>query len=152
MGHPERNVATVTTSLHEHGPGRSIVIRNDVVVAGNCTTESAADAGFTEVIRVRPGPGQLVAVVRDDWTDEQAREYALADNRSAQLAEWKSIELIDQIDLMPLETVKSIGWTEEEIKAIRLSLAPTPEEETPPKEPTPKEPKTCPACGHLLST
>lgn len=152
MSHPERNVATVTTSLHEYGAGRSIVIRNNVVVAGNCTTESAADAGFTEVIKVKPGPHQLVEVDRSDWTDEQAREYALVDNKSASMAEWKTIELIDQIDLMPLETVKSLGWTEEEIQALRFSLSPPTEEETPTKEPLPKEPKVCPNCGHLLST
>lgn len=153
MDHPLRNQEVVTSSLKRFGPGRSIVVKDGTVIAGNCTIESAAEAGFTDVITVKPGPHQLVAVDRSDWTAEEATQYGLADNRSSQLASFKNEVLIDQIDAMPLELADELGWTEVEIAAIRLDLWPLPDDkDDEPLKPTTETTNTCPSCGHQWKT
>jgi len=53
------------------------VVYGDVVIAGNGTLAAAQSLGWTEVEVTR---------VPSDWSPEQARAYALADNRTALIA------------------------------------------------------------------
>ncbi len=48
----------------------------------------ARSLGWTEVV---------ITVVPDDWTAEQAKAYALADNRTAELATWDEAVLAEQL-------------------------------------------------------
>lgn len=70
-------------SLRRFGLGRSILIdKNNRIIAGNKTTEKAADVGFDNVIIVETDGNSLVAVKRTDIDLDSAegRELALADN------------------------------------------------------------------------
>lgn len=70
-------------SLRRFGLGRSILIdKNNRIIAGNKTSEKAADIGFTDVVVVEVDGNQLVAVKRKDIDLDSAkgREFALADN------------------------------------------------------------------------
>ena len=70
-------------SLRKFGLGRSILLdKNDRIIAGNKTTEKAADIGFENVIIVETDGNSLVAVKRTDIDLDSAkgREFALADN------------------------------------------------------------------------
>jgi ParB-like chromosome segregation protein Spo0J len=77
--HPERNLAAIEASLRAYGQLRPLVVRREgrVVLAGNGTLEAARRLGWTHV---------AAALVDLDATS--ATGYALADNRSAELAEW----------------------------------------------------------------
>ncbi len=106
---------TLEHSLRELGAGRSILIDcNGQVIAGNGVIESAAKAGITEV-EVIPSDGtRIIAVQRTDLdleTDPQARELAIADNRTAELAEWNPetlAELSQDLDLQPYFTANEL--------------------------------------------
>jgi hypothetical protein len=73
-------------SLRKFGLGRSILIdKNNRIIAGNKTTEKAADIGFDNVIIVETDGKSLVAVKRTDIDLDSAkgRELALADNATS---------------------------------------------------------------------
>ena len=115
--------AAIKASLGRFGAGRSIVVdRDGVVRAGNGTLEAAKDAGFTEVLVVDAKPGQLVAVRRDDWTAAEAQAYGIADNRTAELAEWDDLGLARQLQALRGEedplVAAAAGYTEAEVDAM----------------------------------
>jgi len=59
-----------------------------------------------------PGPGLVPVRWRDDWTEAEARGYAIADNRTAQEASWLDGELARQLRQLDAEGIQpgSMGW------------------------------------------
>jgi ParB-like chromosome segregation protein Spo0J len=87
--HNEQNINAIMGSLEEFGQRKPIVITADgVIVAGNGTVEAAKRLGWLEIQAVR---------IPDNWTPEQTKAFALADNRTAELASWNSIKLSEQL-------------------------------------------------------
>lgn len=84
----QRGRGMLERSLRENGVGRSILLdRNGKIIAGNKTTEAAADIGIEDVIVVPSDGTKLIAVQRMDLdldTDPRAVRLAVADNRVAQ--------------------------------------------------------------------
>lgn len=73
-------------SIRRFGLGRSILIdKNNRIIAGNKTTEKAADIGFEKVLIVETSGDTLVAVKRTDvdLDSKIGRELALADNATS---------------------------------------------------------------------
>lgn len=77
--HSEKNLAIIRASLEQFGQRKPIVVRNGVILAGNGTYSVAKDLGWNEI---------TIVEVPQDWDAATAKAYALADNRSAELAEW----------------------------------------------------------------
>jgi ParB-like chromosome segregation protein Spo0J len=107
--HNEQNIKAIMGSLEEFGQRKPIVITADgVIVAGNGTVEAAKRLGWLEIQAVR---------IPDDWTPEQTKAFALADNRTAELASWNSIKLSEQ--LIELEEadfkIEEFGFAKEQI-------------------------------------
>jgi len=76
--HPDRNIETIVASLKRFGQQKPIVIDStNVVRAGNGTLEAARSMGWTEI-----------DCVRTALKGSDAIAYAIADNRTAELAEW----------------------------------------------------------------
>ena len=79
---PRKNdnaVDAVAASIREFGFKVPLVIGADnTVVAGHTRLKAAKKLGLMDV----------PCVVADDLTDEQLRAYRLADNKSAEIAEW----------------------------------------------------------------
>lgn len=74
-------------SIETLGLGRSILLDKDNnIIAGNKTQETARELGFKDVIVVETDGSQVVAVKRTDLSlnSEKGREMALADNKTAQ--------------------------------------------------------------------
>jgi DNA modification methylase len=86
--HSQRNLDAIAASLLKFGQRKPLVVHRGVVLAGNGTLEAARSIGWTEI---------EVSEVPDDWDDETAKAYALADNRTAELAEWDESELAKQL-------------------------------------------------------
>ena len=87
--HGRRNLAAIKASLEQFGQRRPLVVRADLqVIAGNGTLEAIRDLRWSEVAVTR---------VPGDWTDDQVRAYAIADNRTAELAEWDDVVLADML-------------------------------------------------------
>lgn len=91
--HPQKNIDAIAGSLRAFGQRRPLVVWNSTVIAGNGTLEAAKSIGWDTIEVTR---------VPLDWTHEQARAYAIADNRTAELAEWDAEILANQ--LVELET------------------------------------------------
>jgi 16S rRNA G966 N2-methylase RsmD len=119
--HSDANLAAIAGSLKEFGQRKPIVITFDnVIVAGNGTVEAAKFLGLTDVDVVR---------VPKDWGADQVKAFALADNRSAELAEWNPEVLSAQ--LLELEQagfdIEALGFDvkqEEPIKEVDNDDAP----------------------------
>jgi len=117
----DRAKGALEASVRQFGPARSIVIDSrDIVRAGNGTLEAFQAAGGTVVLVVKPGPNQLVAVQRDDWSRTEAVGYSLADNRVGELADWDYQGLGDVIRALEADKfdVSTLGWQPHELEPI----------------------------------
>jgi site-specific DNA-methyltransferase (adenine-specific) len=86
--HDEKNLKAIAGSLELFGQRKPIVVWGRTVVAGNGTLVAARSLGWKEI---------TVARVPDDWSSDQVKAYALADNRSAELAVWDEQVLASQL-------------------------------------------------------
>jgi DNA modification methylase len=127
--HSQKNLDAIAQSLVKFGQRKPLVVHRGVVIAGNGTLAAALSLGWKEI---------EVSEVPQDWDNETAKAYALADNRSAELAEWDEAELAKQ--LLELDEA---SW---DIEALGFELPPLADVETegedeipePPVEPTTK--------------
>ncbi len=98
--HNSRNIGMIAESLQKYGPARSISIdENNTILAGNGVVEASMQIGI-EHVRVydretgnlEPAPlngAQYIFATRlSNLTDKEKTLYAVADNRTAELAEW----------------------------------------------------------------
>jgi DNA modification methylase len=100
--HDGKNLQAIENSLLKFGQRKPICVTPDsIVVAGNGTLEAAKNLGWTEIVIARTPVG---------WSWEQIRAFALADNRTAELAEWDDKVLADQ--LLELD---ANGWELEDL-------------------------------------
>ena len=95
--HTERGTGMLEKSLRRFGAGRSILVdKAGKVIAGNGVLEGAASIGLEDVLIVQTDGKQLVAVQRTDLDldSPEARELAIADNRTAEVGlSWSGEEL-----------------------------------------------------------
>lgn len=111
--HDDRNLEAIRGSLRKFGQVRPLILWGEVVIAGNGTLQAAKSLGWTEI---------AISRVPRDWTYEQARAYALADNRTAELASWDADLLSDQ-----LVELDSMGWDVSEFGFPELNPPTDPE-------------------------
>jgi hypothetical protein len=117
----DRAKRSLAASLAQFGPARSIVLDGKGIVrAGNGTLEAAQEAGVSEVLVVKPRPGQLVAVQREDWSATEATGYAIADNQIATLASWREQELAEQLEALRSDDfdLEAVGFTGDEVSKL----------------------------------
>ncbi|MGH9256749.1 MAG: hypothetical protein ACRD3C_19485, partial [Vicinamibacterales bacterium] len=150
--HNPRNIGLIVDALHSVGAGRSIVIdEDDVVLAGNGAVEAAAEAGIERVRVVEASGHELVAVRRRGLTDEQKRQLAMFDNRTAELATWDLAQLAADADAgLDLSSF----FTNVELADLLSSDAPVPEfpavDESAQGQLDALKGVTCPQCGHTF--
>ncbi len=101
--HSEKNLAAISASLEQFGQRKPIVVHKGVIIAGNGTYEAAKSLKWKEIV---------VAEAPEDWDANKAKAFALADNRSAELAEWDEAVLATQlVDLEGLDwKIESLGF------------------------------------------
>jgi ParB-like chromosome segregation protein Spo0J len=103
--HGARNLEAIEGSLRRFGQQKPIVVDSrGVVRAGNGTLAAAKGLGWThiDVVRTDLPPGELTA-------------FAIADNRSAELAEWDAEVLAQVADA---EELRGLGFEEDELKEL----------------------------------
>jgi len=85
--HDKKNLSAIISSLKRFGQQKPIVIdSNNIVRAGNGTLEAAKQLGWKEI-----------NVVQSDLDKSELTAYAIADNRTAELAEWDMDGLTEQL-------------------------------------------------------
>ena len=141
--HNPRNIGMIADSIQEVGASRSIVIDEDNnILAGNGTVEAAAQAGITKMQIVDADGETIIAVRRKGLTKKQKTRLAIADNRTAELAEWEPDVLSDLAE----DGLLAGFWSDAELSAILPDFAPGTEEEQGRLDE--KSKVTCPECGH----
>jgi ParB-like chromosome segregation protein Spo0J len=104
--HSRRNLDAIKASLRKFGQQKPIVVdAKGIVLAGNGTLTAAKDLGWTEI-----------QIVRTELAGVEATAFAIADTRTAELAEWED-SLPDVIKSLLAAGVSSddIGFNQMEI-------------------------------------
>ena len=140
---PRRNdkaVEAVAKSIREFGFRQPIVVDKDgVIVVGHTRYKAALKLGLKTV------PIHVAA----DLSPQQARAYRLADNRTAETAEW-------DVDLLPIELgelrdggtdLKLLGFTDKELAEYLREFDTDLDDGQADTEDT-ADTIRCPKCGH----
>jgi len=141
--HDERNLATITASLRRFGQQKPIVVdTSGVVRAGNGTLAAAKALGWDSV-----------EVVETDLQGSEATAYAIADNRTAELAGWDDEVLAATLGAIAADDpdlLAAAGYSDEDLEAMSGNFFPATAEEQGKLDE--KSPTTCPKCGHEFTT
>lgn len=138
--HNPKNIDAIKASLAKFGQQKPIVVDADnVVIAGNGTMEAARALGWKEI-----------SINRSHLTGPEAIAFAIADNRTAELAEWDKEGLGSH-----LQGLREDGWELEELGFEVDDLAEydiehpnfMPGSEDEQGKLDEKTPITCPKCG-----
>ena len=134
MTHPERNLETIKSSLRRFGQQHPIVVDADGIIrAGNGRHAAAKALGWTEI-----------NIVRTNLKGSEATAFSVADNRTAELAEWNDDGLYAILKAMEAEGIPHIdvGFTVDEFKALEPETVGLTDPDEVPAPPT--APKTKP--------
>ena len=108
--HGQRNMDAIKASLRRFGQQKPIVVdAKGIVLAGNGTLAAARELGWREI-----------QIVRTELSGSQATAFGIADNRSAELAEWDE-KLADVLASLKAEDfpLEEIGFDLDELEALK---------------------------------
>lgn len=126
----EDAVNAVANSIKEFGWQQPIVVDIEgVIIAGHTRYKAAQKLGLKTV----------PVVVADNLTEEQVKAYRLADNKTAELADWDMDLLNDELDQIRNIDMSDFGF--DELDSLELEDADTAKDDNF-DEATPAEPKS----------
>ncbi len=132
--HSARNLDAIKKSLERFGQQKPIVVSaSGVVLAGNGTLEAAIALGWEEI-----------EVTRSALKGASATAYAIADNRTAELAEWDDDILAETLEALRVEDESlplAVGFDANELATItggNVGMTDPDEIPEPPAEPITK--------------
>jgi ParB-like chromosome segregation protein Spo0J len=98
--HPQRNMDAIIASLKRFGQQKPVVIdANNIVRAGNGTLAAAKALGWKEIV-----------CVRSELPVSELSAYAVADNRTGELAEWDPDALGAALEGLDASALNSLGF------------------------------------------
>jgi len=137
--HDDRNIDSIIASLRRFGQQKPIVIdMNNIVRAGNGTLEAAKRLGWDSI-----------ECVKTSLKGSDAIAYAIADNRTAELAEWDSDILAAQLNGLLTDDealANAAGFLAEEIEAMLTNFEPGTEDDQGQLDTLAEKIVTCPHC------
>jgi ParB-like chromosome segregation protein Spo0J len=108
--HDAINLEAIAASLKRFGQQKPIVITKDGrILAGNGTYQAAVNLGWKEL---------QVAVAPENWDEDTETAFAIADNRTAELATWDSPVLLDALTELPQDLVAATGFSSDNVDAL----------------------------------
>ena len=106
--HGHHNIEAIKESLRRWGQQKPIVVDDEnVVIAGNGTLAAARELGWTQI-----------QVVRTDLDEAEKLGFAIADNRTAELAEWDEIQLATTLQEIAKEDIQATGFSVDDLDKI----------------------------------
>jgi DNA modification methylase len=113
--HNDRNLDTIKGSLKRWGQRFPIVVQRQgmVVRAGNGRVMAANALGWTH----------MAALVVDE-SEVEAVAFALADNRSSELAEWDDEALTKLLESLPTDLMQVTGFSSDELQELINEICP----------------------------
>ena len=143
--HDEKNLAAIKASLNRFGQQKPIVVdASGVVRAGNGTLAAAKALGWKDI-----------RIVRSSLAGSEATAYAIADNRSAELAEWDDDALTQTLAALQIEDEElavATGFDMKEIEEMVIPMNFNPSSIDEQGRLDQKNPIECPKCGHEFTT
>lgn len=113
--HGAANLSAIKQSLQQFGQIEPLIIDSDCVIrSGNGRYEVMKELGFTNV-----------NVIQIDMKDEEAIAYAIAANRTAELAEWDDENLLKQLKHIldqDGELLASTGFSQADLERLADDL------------------------------
>ena len=115
--HPDRNLDAIKASLLRFGQQTPIVIDGkNVVRKGNGTLAAAKSLGWS-----------TIKVIQSDLHNVDLAAYAIADNRTSELAEWDGLVLAETLEAIRSEEdgdelLAASGFTEDELEGLLKGL------------------------------
>tara|TARA_Y100000814_G_C12348658_1_gene406317 strand:- start:1600 stop:2100 length:501 start_codon:yes stop_codon:yes gene_type:complete len=143
--HESRNLEAIAASLKRFGQQKPIVIDSSGVVrAGNGTLAAAKSLGW-----------ETVEVVVTDLQGSEATAYAIADNRTAELAEWDSDVLAASLNAIATddpELLAAAGFDDSDLENLTAGVVENaPPEDFPEIDENIETEHECPKCGYKWS-
>jgi ParB-like chromosome segregation protein Spo0J len=138
--HSRRNLDAIKASLRKFGQQKPIVVdAKGIVLAGNGTLTAAQELGWTEI-----------QIVRTELEGVEAIMFAIADNRTAELAEWEDDKLNAVLKSLQDEGVDlvDVGYSPEDVKIEVEKEAP---QEFAEVDENIETEHNCPKCGYKWS-
>ena len=113
--HGQRNLDAIKASLAAFGQRKPLVVQRQgmIVRAGNGTMQAAKALGW-----------EHIAAVVIDEDSAQAVQFAIADNRTAELAEWDDETLASLLDGMDEPTRDMLAFDDKELAGLMRGLEP----------------------------
>jgi hypothetical protein len=114
--HDDRNIGSITASLRRFGQRMPIVVQQQgmVVRAGNGRVQAAQAMGW-----------DCVAAVVVDEADAEAVAFALADNRTAELADWDFGVLAQHLEALQADPLDDFDltdlWDQDELDGLAMA-------------------------------
>jgi len=109
--HTRQNLRAIERSLKRFGQQKPIVVNHQgQIIAGHGTLAAAASLGWLEI-----------AIVRSDLQANEAVAYAIADNRTAELAQWHTDILAQQLaslQIDPASPHEACGFDEQQMQKV----------------------------------
>ena len=109
--HDQKNLDAIKGSLARFGQQKPVVVgAHNVVIAGNGTVAAALSLGWKEI-----------AIVRSELIGPDATAYAIADNRTAELATWDNDALAQQLAAIQIndeDLARATGFDAREIERL----------------------------------
>ena len=111
--HGRKNLDAIKASLRKFGQQKPIVVdAKGIVLAGNGTLAAAKELGWTEI-----------DIVRTQLEGVEATMFAIADNRTAELAEWdENLEEVMKSLLDAGQDLTDLGFSEQDLAKISADL------------------------------
>ena len=129
--HDRKNLDAIKASLRKFGQQKPIVVdAKGIVIAGNGTMTAAQELGWTEI-----------AAYRTTLTGVEATAFAIADNRSAELAEWDEdalAKVLESVKVEDADLLAATGYDAAEVDKMIGAEVTEDEVPEPPAEPITK--------------
>ena len=110
--HSEKNLKAIKQSLQTFGQQKPIVIDQEgKVIAGNGTLEAAQELGW-----------EKIQVVISELLGPEQTAYAIADNRTAELADWDKTVLVETLSNLEDALQAACGFNKNEMKNLLDSV------------------------------
>lgn len=111
--HSRRNLDAIKASLRKFGQQKPIVVdAKGIILAGNGTLTAAKELGWTEI-----------QATRTELAGVEATAFAIADNRTAELAEWDdNLDDVLKSLLGAGQDLEDLGFSESELAKISSEL------------------------------
>lgn len=123
----EGDVPATRRSLGRFGQRYPSVIRTDTgtYVAGSTRHMAAIELGWTHI----------AVVDADDLSDDEARAFAIADNRTARLGSFDELALIEQLDTLDDDLLAALSYDDDDLAQLLDRIIDADDETPLPSEP-----------------